>query len=276
MNSSIIQNNYKGDDEDHTVTKINFDHLLGFAFNPNRFAHVATLVVDQSMPVMSGMDFCQQIYNKNTSIKKIMLTGEAGPSLAVEAFNKGLIDQFIVKATSNMTSLLRANIEKLQWEYFTQLSEYILTMLRGNPECALFNSCYQKIVHNYFLAYPYSEFYLIDETGSFVFIKSNGDISWLIVRSVEEMLRNYELARDYSNEFKLPDIFLNDLKHFRSIPFLFTDEQFALPISDWVKYSHQAKPVNDNNYFYYSIIESAKGYISEDDILSFSEYLNSY
>lgn len=274
LNSSFLHNNYSDDDEDQAVAKINFNQIRTLSMKPDRFSHVSTLVIDQSMPVLTGIEFCQHIHN--SAIKKIMLTGEAGPSLAVDAFNQGLIDQFIIKATPNMTSQLKDNIERLQWNYFLQQSEYILAILKGYSECALFDSAYQSIVYDYFIKHSPCEFYLLDKTGSFLFIKSNGELSWIIVRSEQEMLCNYELAHDFHKEADLSLIFLNALKDYELIPFLFTKKQFALPINEWVKYSYKAQPVNDENRFYYTIIEGSKDYFSENGIVSFSKYLSSF
>src|ERR1700679_2704533 len=79
---------------DHTLS-IDLSELYHAVYNPNRSDFIITLIIDHDMPGMKGLELCNHL--KNNSVKKIMLTGAAEANIAVDAFNKGIIDQFILK-----------------------------------------------------------------------------------------------------------------------------------------------------------------------------------
>ena len=88
--------NYKtGPLESDSLTHIDIDKLHLEILNGSRFQTASTVIVDYSMPEMNGLEFLLQL--KNPFIKKVLLTGQADMELAIKAFNKQLIDQFIYK-----------------------------------------------------------------------------------------------------------------------------------------------------------------------------------
>jgi CheY-like chemotaxis protein len=68
-------------------------------YNPRRYEEISTVIVDYDMPSMKGLEFCEKL--QNPYIRKILYTGVAGEGLAIEAFNKGLIDGYIRKGDPN-------------------------------------------------------------------------------------------------------------------------------------------------------------------------------
>ena len=64
-------------------------------FDELRIKEVSVVVVDYSMPSMNGIEFCESI--KNSSIKKILLTGHATSTDAVKAFNNNTIHYYLKK-----------------------------------------------------------------------------------------------------------------------------------------------------------------------------------
>ncbi len=79
------------------MVNINIEAIRNELFNANRFDEVITLVLDYAMPGMTGLEVFKKL-NK-LSVRKILLTGEAGLDLALEAFNEGIIYKFILKNT---------------------------------------------------------------------------------------------------------------------------------------------------------------------------------
>jgi CheY-like chemotaxis protein len=91
---------------------VNFDvsSLLKAVNNPNRFAQVSVVIVDYDMPGMTGIEFCRKLTDQ--PIKKILLTGKGDEKLAVEAFNEGIIDHFILKSNRDVVKLIDQNVLK--------------------------------------------------------------------------------------------------------------------------------------------------------------------
>lgn len=92
-------------------------------FDELRAREVSVVVVDYSMPTMNGIEFCENI--KNSSIKKILLTGHATSTDAVKAFNNNTIHYYLRKNDDNMLQELEATILQLQHAYFNELSSSI-------------------------------------------------------------------------------------------------------------------------------------------------------
>src|SRR6187402_2342488 len=88
-------------------------------FDELRVKEVSVLVVDYSMPSMNGIEFCEKV--KNSSIKKILLTGYATFTDAVNAFNNNTIHYYLKKNDENMLQQLEATIHQLQHAYFNEL-----------------------------------------------------------------------------------------------------------------------------------------------------------
>ncbi|WP_345816022.1 response regulator [Paraburkholderia sp. PREW-6R] len=64
-----------------------------------RFSEVAAVVVDYDMPGMSGVEFLSSISNLRCA--KVLLTGVADETVAVKAFNAGIVDLYLRKTDAN-------------------------------------------------------------------------------------------------------------------------------------------------------------------------------
>jgi CheY-like chemotaxis protein len=76
-----------------------------------RFARTQVCVVDYAMPSMSGLRVLSELTPWSGS--RILLTGRADEQLAVSAFNRGLIEQFIPKQSPNIRLRLTGAIQSL-------------------------------------------------------------------------------------------------------------------------------------------------------------------
>lgn len=77
-----------------------------------RFSIVKSVVIDYSMPAMDGLQVLQAL--QDWPGLRVLLTGRADDQLAVNAFNRGLINQFIPKQASDMMNQLLANLHNAQ------------------------------------------------------------------------------------------------------------------------------------------------------------------
>lgn len=77
----------------------------------NRFSRTQVCIVDYSMPSMSGLRVLNGL--SSWSGYRILLTGRTDEQLAVSAFNRGLIEQFIPKQTPDIRLRLTAAIQAL-------------------------------------------------------------------------------------------------------------------------------------------------------------------
>src|SRR4051812_34591987 len=76
-----------------------------------RYALTRVCVVDYSMPAMDGLQALGELVDWPGS--RVLLTGQADEQVAVRAFNRGLIDQFIAKQTPDISRRLIESVEHL-------------------------------------------------------------------------------------------------------------------------------------------------------------------
>jgi CheY-like chemotaxis protein len=76
-----------------------------------RYALARVCVVDYSMPAMDGLQALAELVDWPGS--RVLLTGQADEQVAVRAFNRGLIDQFIAKQTPDISRRLIDAVELL-------------------------------------------------------------------------------------------------------------------------------------------------------------------
>ncbi|MBX3658392.1 MAG: response regulator [Ramlibacter sp.] len=76
-----------------------------------RYALTRICVVDYSMPAMDGLQALGELVEWPGS--RVLLTGQADEQVAVNAFNRGLIDQFIAKQTPDISHRLIDAVEHL-------------------------------------------------------------------------------------------------------------------------------------------------------------------
>ena len=77
-----------------------------------RYQLTQVAVIDYSMPAMNGFEVLDAL--QDWPGMRILLTGRADDQLAVNAFNQGLIHQFVPKQASDMVQRLVSAIRRLQ------------------------------------------------------------------------------------------------------------------------------------------------------------------
>jgi len=172
------------DERDHRHIEVDVVPIREEAFNPHRFEQISVIVVDQEMPGLKGLDICRQL--SASPIKKLLLTGEATNEQAIDAFNNGIIDKFINKKADNFNQTLNNAIFELQQDYFKDLSTIIINSITKNIEHHNPSCLDDPVFIHYFTAFceknQFSEFYLTDTNGSFMFVDFNGKPSFLAVK----------------------------------------------------------------------------------------------
>lgn len=86
--------------------------LRYWATESTRYSLVQVLVIDYAMPAMNGLEVLGALGDWPGA--RILLTGQADEQIAVEAFNRGLIQQFIPKQSPDLAQRLVAAVTRLQ------------------------------------------------------------------------------------------------------------------------------------------------------------------
>lgn len=233
------------------IIDFDVDNIHKAIYNRDRFKYAAIAVVDYEMPDMTGIEFCRKL--KDKQIFKIMLTAEADKHTAVKAFNEGIINKFILKQCDNFNEDLIKDINELKNRYFIELSKTLVDNLGIELRNLLNNSIFQKIFNEVLSDAKAIEYYLVDGSGSFLFLDKDANPSWLIIRS----------KKDFENQIKILDGFdappslIKSLKNKQKVLFLLSEVEYKKPIEQWSDHLFEASPLGDD--YYYSFI---KGKIS--------------
>jgi len=85
--------------------------LRYWADNPARYQLIKTCVIDFAMPGLNGLQVLDALMDWPGA--RVLLTGQADEQVAIDAFNRGLIDQYIPKHADDISSQLIGKLRTL-------------------------------------------------------------------------------------------------------------------------------------------------------------------
>jgi CheY-like chemotaxis protein len=277
LNETALQENFlkrcanevEDRDIDHILIDINVRKIHQEIYNPDRFKEVSAMVVDYAMPAMNGLDLCRQI--KNHSIRKAILTGEASKDIAIQAFNEGSIDKFLMKNQTELMLALVDCVRQLQNKYFYQLTDSVLQQLAPDAtlKTLLSDPVFVKFFINLYKEKNCTEHYLLDEHGSFLLLDKNGTPTWLIIKS-EHGLHDLYLQAEIE---KAPQEVQSALKDKTKVPYFHTEADLKTPPTQWQKYLHPATALKGDQTYFYAVLTGPNAYhINHEKISSYEKY----
>ena len=237
-------------------------------YNPYRFSEISVVVVDYAMPGMDGLEFCRRIENSN--LKKILLTGQADEKLAIAAFNEGLIHRYIKKSDINAAEQISKSIADLQLQYFQVMSDMVVRMLSVTSPGCLHDNKFAHFFRQLREEKGLVEFYLVDNSGSFLMLDDNANVSFLIVKSEEDIRLYYDLALDNGADVAV----LDQLASGEKIPGLWQVNSSSSKWKEWSKCLVPAKKFISEETYYYAYLQG-NAWLGERQkkILSYHRYL---
>ncbi len=165
------------DPNDDILVRFELDQIAAFPTNKHRFGSVGVVVADYAMPGVTGLELFSELSDHEA--KKILLTGVADEKLAVEAFNDGLIDRFVLKsdlaAMEKMfrfcSELERASFEEIQQPLVSMLPQELRSFLQSEGVFEVLSKVIaeRNICEYYFSSSPLG-YFCIDITGVACFV----------------------------------------------------------------------------------------------------------
>lgn len=206
------------DAEEHSYLDLNKVHNL--VHQNDRFSQITVAIIDYDMPEMNGIEVCKRI--THPEIKKILLTGKADEKLAVEAFNAGLIHQFIQKSNADVDKHVNQAVEKLQLEYFSAITSSVPITLANGAASFLadrnFNSNVMKLIRDNKIV----EFYLWENPRGLLMLDETGNAKFMFVMPEEVLDTHYDMAL----ACQAPEELLNLLKDKSHVPWFSTPDGY--------------------------------------------------
>ncbi len=233
--------------------------------NTEHGKQIAVIIVDYAMPGMTGLEFCHQI--RDLPMKKILLTGEADHSIAVGAFNDGLIDRFILKSDPDLLAVVERSVFELQFAYFQDLSRLIFDSMV--PRDRKFTHCLSdsRFFSLFFLGalkkLKIKEFYLWDHAVNFLLKNEKGVVSWMMIRDDISAVDAELTAEQVYNEQPTPEglVILEQIRARKKLPFFYPYYNETWSLEDWGPYLHEVQLTEgDRGVYYVAIVKESALY----------------
>lgn len=253
---------------DHFVAEVNLRAIHNEVSFTNRFAEISVVVLDYAMPAMTGIDLRKQI--KNPNMLFILLTGNQDNDRGLQEFNQKTINKFILKTTQELTGKLTQYIHDLEKEYFLTLSNTILNQANPNSLLCLEDQAVADIFNQICNENHIIEYYIINDTGSFIMYDKQGKASWFALLEEQELLGFYEYAKGE----QAPEDIIAALHDKTKIPLFYTEADMKTPPNQWEPYLYPATALQGNTTYYYAYIKELNSTSIEKTISSYQEYLD--
>jgi CheY-like chemotaxis protein len=165
--------------------------LRYWANNPLRHQLAKSCVVDFSMPGTNGLQVLETLLDWPGS--RVLLTGQADEQIAVQAFNQGLIDQFVPKQAPDITRLLLGTLRKLSLAPHPRLNTLWRATLRPTQQSILqipsVSSALQAYAEKHWV-----EYVILDAPFGLLGLDVNGRCHWLQLEPMSSLPDLTELA----------------------------------------------------------------------------------
>lgn len=219
-------------------------------YNTNRFEEISCLIVDYEMPSMNGLDVCRTI--KNPYIQKILLTGAADEHLAIDAFNEGLIQQFIPKQEADRHIKINRAIREVQDKYFGLLSEAVARVICTDYSrpTAIDDPIFIQFFQDLLKKYNIVEYYIVEAIGCYLLIDDKGKNYGLFLAD-ENTMQTIESEASYrvsNNKDKIS----KQVKNREVMLCYHNKDQLAIPeLEEWAKYLFPCYKLEGKKQAYY-------------------------
>jgi CheY-like chemotaxis protein len=240
-------------------------HIL---YDASRFNLSSVMVTDFAMPDMSGIELCENL--KIYLIKNIMLTGEAGYDLAVSGFNRGFLDQFILKSETDFLTKIKQSAANLEAELFVDISKNLYEVMCGSLEESIFSDpAFIQFFEDLVRKFNIVEYYLLDTSGSYVLLNAEGKIHWLIVKNERDMKMMQEIAEEETKNKALIDA----IEKREKLALLLNPDKQLLSPKTWRL--EKVQLLQGKEKYYYSLVEGTDEYykLETDRIVPYLDHI---
>ncbi|MEO8670546.1 MAG: hypothetical protein ABI411_04460 [Tahibacter sp.] len=232
------------------LVALDVDSIHRIIYDPERFSEVSVAVVDYFMPEMDGVNFCRRL--NNPLIGKILLTGRAEDSVAIEAFNSGVIDRFIRKSDPQAMQKLEIAVRELQQRYFERAGAFVAETLALGKFSFLRDPAFRSAFDSVLTSFHPVESYVVCNPTGMVLLDAWGIGRFLLVQTEDDLREQYVIAEDRG----APDSVLEALRTGQALPWFWSSGGYYSPqLSDPDANLFPATLIQGERCYYFSLIE---------------------
>jgi len=237
----IMYNAKNSDEDDDTNTKVHYNlNLLNEQLINKQVENIiSVIIVDYSMPKMSGIKFCEQLINH--PVKKIMLTGKGDHQLAIDAFNAKIIDGFIQKGEDNYIEQLSEMIIQLQHAFFAEMQAPLIANIAANLKSENIYTEVLTTLNEFYKQNHIIKHVMIDTYGSCKMLNDKGQLFFFKVYTPDELSTYQTLAKGSALAETLKG----------KAPILLAENDHLQPVSSWQDNLTTIQTFKANPNFYY-------------------------
>ncbi|MES1982781.1 MAG: response regulator [Pseudomonadota bacterium] len=250
---------------------IDLDRIYHIATNRQRFEIPSVLVIDYAMPQMNGVEFCQAV--RGLPCKKILLTGQADEKIAIDAFNRRLIDFFIKKNDPDALHLLDAEIIKLQKGFFKGQTNTLKDLLSRHSYEFLIDPAIAALVESLCNRYRFVEYYSFPNPAGILFFDNCGKATLMVIETVAGLISHLEVAQDQD----APPELINALRKLKLLPFFSdTGGMYRDAIAqDWLSYCLPPQICHGRQDYYWALFDLPSHYL-QSPVYPYGEFLRDH
>jgi len=270
-------NNYKtGPLESDSLSHVDIGKIHEEIFNNARFQTSSTVIVDYAMPEMNGLEFLMAM--KNPFIKKVLLTGQADMELAIKAFNKQLIDQFIDKHDPRLKQILNSAISNFADQYYRSSFKLITDpIIAANHDSFLADARFQEYFEELRRKTDCAEYYMIDYPHhGYLMVDSCGKRRCLLIYSENALKEHVERLE----QIRAPAQLIRELKNGENLPIFDEQDETLGPdhpcIRNWQVCYHPAVKIHSARNLYATLVtDNDLPDCYKGDIIPYRDFLES-
>jgi CheY-like chemotaxis protein len=256
---------------DQRNVAVDVRRIVNVSSQRQRFSIPSVLVVDYSMPQMNGVEFCEAL--QGIPCKKILFTGAADEKIAVDAFNRGLIDRYISKSAEDALDRLEREIEDMQRAFFFQHSETLCELLSLHDYGFLRCQAMAAVIQNLRKEHALVEHYLFHGPTGVLFFDRYGKAKMMVIETGKSMCSHYEIARDND----APPSLLEALRERRVVPFFSqpgADGMYSAAVGEqWHRYCAPPQVCQGRETWYWALFNVPDHYLTSP-VYAFNEFLS--
>lgn len=252
------------------LSPVKLENLHHQIYSPERFKQISTVIVDYDMPGMNGLEMCRQITSPH--IQKIMLTGAATTDIAVDAFNEGIIDQFIQKNDPDVFAKLQNAVISAQEKYFESNTLELMHQLQNEyPEVSILQDpAFVELFGTITREHKVVEYYLLDPIGNFLFLSETGKSSALFVFNEELLNVQEDMIRESDRNTELAQEVYSKKQAICFYPF---SNQEKYEPANWKSYLQPLKRLESESTVFYAYVTDLIN-LDQSRIISFKDYFS--
>lgn len=168
--------------------------VQGHFSSPDRFHLTSVLIVDYSMPGLTGLDLIRRL--GAWPGRKLLLTGEADSTVAIGAFNEGLIQKFIPKGSHRLYNVLKASFDEMHEVVCEQVGQLIRPYLTTWQKDLLHDDRVDAALRAKIQELEWSEYVVIGRPFGLLGLSHTGPLQWLQLETAASLAALAELISE--------------------------------------------------------------------------------